>query len=201
MNNFPPEEQQPPLEEQQPPLEEQQPPLEVQQPPLEVQQPPLEVPHQIVNRVPRPRRRYRARRFFNRNHIIKSKKFGTRREAGYRRLRKRWRWRRNPGHRVLAREVRVTPELAAIIGRERASWPQITRLVWVYIKEHRLQNPENGRLFKPDRQLATVMGTEGVDMDGFTMMRSIKQHVLPNWFVLKNDTDLFCSKLNFILLN
>ena len=155
----------------------------------EVPQPPLEEPHQVVNPVPRPqkaRKKYKARRHYNRNHIIK--RLGTRREAGYKRLRKRrqrWnRWRPHPGHGVLNRPVRVTPEMAAIIGRERASWPQISRLIWVYIKEHRLQNPENGRLFKPDRQLAAVMGTEGVDMDGFTMMRSVKQHVLPNWRLL-----------------
>ena len=141
-------------------------------------QPPLE--RQMANLVPKPRKKYRARRWFNRNHVIKSRKFGTRREAGYRRLRKRYRWRRNRGHRVLRRRVRVTPELAAIIGRERASWPQITRLIWLYIKEHRLQNPKNGRLFKPDRQLARIMGTEGVDMDGFTMMKFVKQNILPN---------------------
>jgi chromatin remodeling complex protein RSC6 len=158
-------------------------PREDQQPALEVPQPPLEVPQQMVNPVPKPkkrRKRYRARRHFNRNHIIKSKKYGTRREAGFKRLRKRWRWQRNRGHRVLAREVRVTPEMSAIIGRERASWPQMTRLIWVYIKEHKLQNPENGRLFKPDQQLARVMGTEGEYMDGFTMMKSVKRHVLPN---------------------
>ena len=165
------------------PREDQQPPLEVPQPPLEEPQPPLEVPQQMVNPVPKPkkpRKRYRARRYFNRNHIIKSKKYGTRREAGYKQLKKRWRFRRNPAHRILAREVRVTPEMSAIIGRERASWPQMTRLIWVYIREHNLQNPENGRLFKPDQQLARVMGTEGEYMDGFSMMKSVKRHVLPN---------------------
>jgi chromatin remodeling complex protein RSC6 len=93
---------------------------------------------------------------------------------------KRWRWRGNPGPLILAREVRVTPEMSAIIGRERASWAEITRLIWVYIKEHKLQNPDNGIFFKPDQQLATIIGTEGEYMDGFTMMKFVKKHILPN---------------------
>jgi chromatin remodeling complex protein RSC6 len=101
-----------------------------------------------------PGKKYKARRFFNRNHIVKSRKFGTRRKVGYRRLYKRWRWSGNPGPLILAREVRVTPEMSAI--RDRASWAEITRLFWVYIKEHKLQNPDNGIFFKPDQQLATI---------------------------------------------
>jgi len=154
--------------------------------PPEVQQPPLEEPQQMANPVPKPkkpRKKYKARRFFNRNHIVKSRKFGTRRKVGYRRLYKRWRWRGNPGPLILAREVRVTPEMSAIIGRERASWAEITRLIWVYIKEHKLQNPDNGIFFKPDQQLATIIGTEGEYMDGFTMMKFVKKHILPNWFI------------------
>ncbi len=69
---------------------------------------------------------------------------------------------------------------SAIIGRERASWAEITRLIWVYIKEHKLQNPDNGIFFKPDQQLATIIGTEGEYMDGFTMMKFVKKHILPN---------------------
>jgi upstream activation factor subunit UAF30 len=87
----------------------------------------------------KPRKKYRAHRFFNRNHIAKSRKYGTRRTL------------------ILAREVRVAPEMSAIIGRERASWAEITRLIWVYIKEHKLQNPDNGIFFKPDQQLATII--------------------------------------------
>jgi chromatin remodeling complex protein RSC6 len=50
----------------------------------------------------------------------------------------------------------------------------------VYIKEHKLQNPDNGIFFKPDQQLATIIGTEGEYMDGFTMMKFVKKHILPN---------------------
>jgi hypothetical protein len=40
------------------------------------------------------------------------------------------------------------------------------------------------------------MGTEGEYMDGFTMMKSVKRHVLPNWFALKTDLDI-ALYLNF----
>ena len=142
---------------------------------------PVPVP-QPVQPAPRPRRRrgrYRARWYFNRNHLIKSRN-GARRRAGYRRVRRRWRltWRRNPGHVALQRPVRVDAALAAIIGVNIASRAHISRLLWNYIKANHLQNPQNGRLFVPDARLATVVGVEGEEMNGFTMMKFVKNHIL-----------------------
>jgi chromatin remodeling complex protein RSC6 len=72
----------------------------------------------------------------------------------------------------------VDAALAAIIGREAASRAQISRLLWNYAKAHHLQNPHNGRRIVPDATLATVVGIEGEEMDGFTMMKYVKHHIL-----------------------
>ena len=158
----------------------------------EISQPQLTSQEQMDNpvqgnpaQVQRPRRRYRRRRcyrrrrYFNKNHLIKLAD-GTRRLTGYKSKRKHFRWRPNPGHANLGREIRVDPQLSAIIGVERASRPQITSRLWVYIKNNNLQNPENGRFFRPNRELATVIGTEGENIDSFQMMKWVKQHTLPD---------------------
>jgi chromatin remodeling complex protein RSC6 len=72
----------------------------------------------------------------------------------------------------------VDAALAAIIGRETASRALISRLLWNYVKAHQLQNPLDGRRFVPDATLATVVGVEGEEMDGFMMMRFVKDHIL-----------------------
>ena len=126
-----------------------------------------------------PRGKYKRRWYFNKNHLIKGQD-GSKRPAGHKRLRKRFRWRRNPGHRVLRRRVRVDQHLQAVIGHEGGTRGQISKWIWEYIKGNHLQNPDNGRLFKPDKLLAAVVGSEGEYMDGFTMMKFVNNHILPN---------------------
>ena len=123
--------------------------------------------------------RERDRLFFNRNHLIKRRN-GTRRPAGARMVLRRWRrtLKPNPSHVALQKPVRVDADLAAVIGCETASRAQILKLLWDYVKANGLQNPQNGRLIVPDAKLSLVVGSKGKEINGFTMMKTVKYHIL-----------------------
>ena len=72
----------------------------------------------------------------------------------------------------------VDSQLAFLIGVNTATGEEIQKLLWNYIKTNQLQNPEDERLFVPDARLATVAGVEGEEMNGFTMMKFVKNHIL-----------------------
>jgi DNA topoisomerase-1 len=59
---------------------------------------------------------------------------------------------------------RLSAELAAIVDAEELSRPEVTQRLWVYIKEHHLQDPKNKRIIVPDAPLAKVIGKEPIDM-------------------------------------
>jgi chromatin remodeling complex protein RSC6 len=119
------------------------------------------------------------RRFYNRNHLVKSK-YGVH-PAGYRVRRKRlyldrYRLYFNRGHEVLRRQLQVDQHLMAVIGVERAPMKEIVRLIWVYIRNNNLQNPLNRKMIIPDQTLAAVIGPKQVDC--FKMMTQIRQHIV-----------------------
>lgn len=62
-------------------------------------------------------------------------------------------------------EVRISQELAAVIGEGQHSRPEIVKKLWDYIKKHQLQSEKNKRLICPDPLLQKIFGTaEPVDM-------------------------------------
>ena len=56
----------------------------------------------------------------------------------------------------LTAPMKVSPELAAIIGMKEASRAQCVKHLWAYLKEHNLQDPENKQFFTPDKKMAKV---------------------------------------------
>jgi len=70
---------------------------------------------------------------------------------------------------------RVSPELEAIIGVKEASRAHLMKLLWAYIKENNLQDPENKQFFIPDKKMAKVFGTER--MRGFGMAKYLSNHL------------------------
>ena len=132
------------------------------------------------NQVRARRRPNRRRQWFNVNHLIKSQN-GNRRLAGFKRKRRYRRRRVNPGHRNTRRLLEVSPPLEAVIGVDRATRADIVRLIWQYVRNNNLKNPENGRFFRPDEQLATVLGREGEYINGFTILGQLKYHYRPIW--------------------
>ena len=61
----------------------------------------------------------------------------------------------------LSRRVRVSNELAAIVGSEPLPRSQITSRVWDYIKENNLQDPADRRMIIPDSKLGKVGSGNG----------------------------------------
>lgn len=61
--------------------------------------------------------------------------------------------------------LKLSKDLALLIGKEELPRAEVLKGVWDYIKAHNLQDPENKKLIRPDALLAKVFGTqEKVDM-------------------------------------
>jgi DNA topoisomerase-1 len=70
----------------------------------------------------------------------------------------------SPKNRVL-QKVKLSEELADLLGEKELSRPEVVKKIWEYIKKHQLQDPTNKRLIQPDAKLAKVFGfKESVDM-------------------------------------
>ena len=80
---------------------------------------------------------------------------------------------------LLCRELRevFSPELAAVIGATPVPRTQVTKLLWDYIKAHKLQNPANKRNILCDEKLKAVMGKPEVTM--FEMTGLVGKHLGP----------------------
>ena len=75
-------------------------------------------------------------------------------------------------------ELNVSEDLRVIIGTKRGekiSRPQIVKRLWVYLKEHNLQDPENKQFFTPDATMEPVFGNER--MKAFSMSKYLTKHL------------------------
>lgn len=59
---------------------------------------------------------------------------------------------------------KLSSELSSLLGHDQLSRPEVTKQIWDYIKSHKLQDPKNKRLIRPDAKLAKVIGKEPIDM-------------------------------------
>ena len=72
----------------------------------------------------------------------------------------------------------VSPVLANIIGtkeQEQFSIAQVMKRLWLYLKLHKLQDPQNGQYFTPDEKMALVFGRE--KLRAFGMLKHLKVHL------------------------
>lgn len=82
------------------------------------------------------------------------KKDGKKKESG-----------KKEGEKKPAKELPVSGPLAEFLGTTSMSRGNITKAIWVYIKEKNLQDPNDKRSIIPDKALAKVLGTqEAVNM-------------------------------------
>ena len=56
----------------------------------------------------------------------------------------------------LTKPMNLSPELADIVGKKVASRAECIKQLWVYIKNNKLQDPENKQFFVPDKKMAKV---------------------------------------------
>ena len=66
--------------------------------------------------------------------------------------------------------------LAAIVGAEPLPRTEVTRRLWAYVREHKLQDPQNRRLIRADERLKPVFnGQEAVNM--FELTKLVNQNL------------------------
>ena len=75
----------------------------------------------------------------------------------------------------LTKPMKLSNDLADIVGKKEASRGECIRELWVYIKKNDLQDPANKQFFKPDKKMAKVFGTDRVR--GFGMLKFLSSHV------------------------
>ncbi len=68
-----------------------------------------------------------------------------------------------------------SPALAAVVGKDPLPRTEVISKLWVYIKEHNLQDPANKRMINADAKLKEVFGKPQVSM--FEMAGLIGKHV------------------------
>lgn len=72
-------------------------------------------------------------------------------------------------------ELSVSPELAAVVGSNMMSRPQIVKKLWEYIHDQQLQDPNDKRTILLDDTLRGVFRRDKVTM--FSMNKYVKRHV------------------------
>jgi chromatin remodeling complex protein RSC6 len=77
------------------------------------------------------------------------------------------------------RPVRVSDELAEVIGKGPMPRTEVMKKLWDYIKKHKLQDPQNKRNIIPDQKLSKVFGsTAAINM--FKMTSKVSTHLHDN---------------------
>ena len=81
------------------------------------------------------------------------------------------------GQKPNALQIPLQPsnELAAVVGPGPLPRGEVVRKVWAYIKQHKLQNPDNRREILADAKLEPVFGKKKVTM--FEMNKHPAQHL------------------------
>ena len=77
----------------------------------------------------------------------------------------------------LKKKHKLSQDLAAIVGVEEASRAELMKLLFAYLKEHNLKDPENGQFFTPDKKMSKVFGKDKIR--AFSMSKFIGEHLTP----------------------
>ena len=72
--------------------------------------------------------------------------------------------------------MNVSSDLAAVIGPGPMPRSEVVKKLWVYIKEHNLQDPANKRNINADEKLKKVFGGKEV-VNMFEMTKLVSAHL------------------------
>merc|ERR1711942_645766 len=75
----------------------------------------------------------------------------------------------------LTKPMKLSEDLAAIVGKKEASRGECIKQLWAYLKKNNLQDPDNKQYFTPDKKMAKVFGTE--KCRGFGMAKFLGDHL------------------------
>ena len=72
--------------------------------------------------------------------------------------------------------MKVSVELAEVVGKGPMPRSEVVKALWVYIKKHNLQDPKNKRNIVADVKLKAVFGGKGV-VNMFEMTKLVSKHL------------------------
>ena len=72
---------------------------------------------------------------------------------------------------------KLSPELAELTGHKSLTHGEVTKYVWVYIKAHKLQDPEKGQFILPDQLLGKILGSKD-RINMMVMTKKLQPHIL-----------------------
>ena len=72
--------------------------------------------------------------------------------------------------------MKVSAELAAVVGEGPMPRSEVTKKIWAYIKEHSLQDSQNKRNINADDKLKAVFGGKS-QVSMFEMTKLVSQHL------------------------
>ncbi|XP_026471049.1 protein TRI1-like [Ctenocephalides felis] len=82
---------------------------------------------------------------------------------------------RAPRNSGIHKRYRLSPELAKLIGsNEPETRYNVVKLIWIQIKERKLQDPEDPAYIDCDEEFESVTGM--VRLKGFTIMKYLNSH-------------------------
>merc|ERR1712086_538449 len=75
----------------------------------------------------------------------------------------------------LTKPMKLSADLAEVVGKKEASRAECIKQLWAYIKKNNLQDPENKQFFNPDKKMAKVFGTDRIR--AFGMAKFLSAHL------------------------
>lgn len=76
---------------------------------------------------------------------------------------------------ALTKPMNLSPELEAVVGKGPMPRSEVVKQIWVYIKKHDLQNPQNKRNIIADDKLMPIFKKKEVTM--FEMTKLVSAHL------------------------
>merc|ERR1711874_50672 len=75
----------------------------------------------------------------------------------------------------LTKPMKLSAELADIVGKKEASRAECIKQLWAYLKKNNLQDPENKQFFIPDKKMAKIFGNDKIR--AFGMAKFLSAHL------------------------
>lgn len=72
--------------------------------------------------------------------------------------------------------MKISEELAKVVGAGPMPRSEVVKALWVYIKEHNLQDPQNKRNINADENLKAVFGGKAT-VNMFEMTKLVSAHL------------------------
>merc|ERR1719367_1013547 len=73
------------------------------------------------------------------------------------------------------KDVKLSDELADIVGGNEMPRHEVVKRMWAYIKDNKLQDPKNKQFIKCDEKLSKIIPTK--KFKGFGMTKYLKDHM------------------------